>query len=255
MPTQTRTESRTFVLQSPHMLGDDVKQLQRTLSKRFEEWEIHHRVDDDGDYGALTRTAARQVCKGLGILHETAMADGVTPELRGKLRDPARRTKQELERGDGPKAREFRSKLRKRFKDHGEVVVAPGANLPGKPMKPVTLQYVARMAALLGKPIVITTGTNHDKLTVNGNISDHFSGHAADIGMAANGGTIDGPVGDHIMEMALILAGVPVPTARVQAHGGGLFTFVHDGLRIQCIWKTMEGGNHHDHVHVGVKPA
>ena len=53
------------------------------------------------------------------------------------------------------------------------------------------------------KPITITTGTSHSKFTVDGNISDHFTGHAADIGMAANGGTNDGPVGDHIMEAGL----------------------------------------------------
>ena len=27
-----------------------------------------------------------------------------------------------------------------------------------------------------------------------------------------------------------------------------------NGLRIQCIWKTDEGGNHHNHLHVGARP-
>jgi Putative peptidoglycan binding domain len=137
----------------------------------------------------------------------------------------------------------------------GRVILAPGANLPGKPIQPMTLKYLERMAALIHKPITITTGTNHDKFTVNGNISDHFSGHAADIGMAANGGTNDGPVGDRIMEAALVLAGVPAATARAEAHRGGLFNNTRDNMRVQCIWKTNEGGNHHDHVHVGVRPA
>lgn len=137
----------------------------------------------------------------------------------------------------------------------GGVIIAPGANLPGKPIQPMTLKYVARMAALIHKPITITTGTNHDEFTVNGNVSDHFSGHAADIGMAANGGTDDGPVGDRIMEAALLLAGVPQATARAEAQRGGLFNNTRDSMRIQCIWKTNEGGNHHNHVHVGVRPA
>jgi hypothetical protein len=137
----------------------------------------------------------------------------------------------------------------------GKVIVAPGANLPGKNIEAITMKYVARMANLLEKPITITTGTNHNKFTVNGNISDHFSGHAADIGMAANGGTIDGPVGDAIMEAGLVLAGVAADRAPAQARGGGLFTFTHGDLRIQCIWKTDDGGNHHDHVHIGVRPA
>src|SRR5580765_2933968 len=119
----------------------------------------------------------------------------------------------------------------------------------------MTLAYVAKMAEQLGKPITLTTATNHDKLTVNGNISDHFSGHAVDIGMFANGGTDDSPVGDRIMEVACLLAGDSADGASAKASGGGLFTFTHGDERIQCIWKTNEGGNHHNHVHVGVRPA
>jgi hypothetical protein len=135
--------------------------------------------------------------------------------------------------------------------------VAPGANLPGRPIQPMTLEFVGRMAALIDRPIIITTGTNHKKLAARGKVSDHFSGHAADIGMAANGGTNDGPVGDRIMEAALRVAGKPIATAHAEAHAGGLFNVTHDGMRVQAIWKT-DGpgiGNHHDHVHVGVRPA
>jgi hypothetical protein len=136
--------------------------------------------------------------------------------------------------------------------DEGRVIVAPGANKPGKPITPMTLEFVAKMAGLLDKPITITTGTNHKKFTTNGSISDHFTGHAADFGMAANGGGIDSPVGDRIMEAALLVAGVPRDTAAAKARNGDLFTTQHNGERIQCIWKRPD---HHDHVHVGVRPA
>jgi Putative peptidoglycan binding domain len=139
--------------------------------------------------------------------------------------------------------------------DLGRVIIAPGANRPGRPIQPMTLEYVERMAALLHKPITITTGTNYSELTVDDNVSDHFSGHAADIGMASNGGAEDSPVGDRIMEAALVLAGVPAATAHAEARAGGLFTNTHDNMRIQCIWKTANGGNYHNHVHVGVRPA
>src|SRR5919197_838596 len=99
----------------------------------------------------------------------------------------------------------------------GRVIIAPNANKPGQPIQPMTLKYLEQIAAFLHRPITITTGTNHSKFTVDGNVSEHFTGHAADIGMAANGGTIDGPVGDQIMEAALVLAGVPAATARAQA--------------------------------------
>jgi len=50
-------------------------------------------------------------------------------------------------------------------------------------------------------------GTNHSQLAADGNVPDHCDGHAADLGMAANGGTIDGPVGDRLMTACLVLAG------------------------------------------------
>ena len=136
----------------------------------------------------------------------------------------------------------------------GKVTLAPGADRPGATTRPIVRQYVAAMAGLAGRPIVITTGTNHSQYTVDGNVSDHWDGYAADLGMAANGGTDDSPIGDRIMTACLVLAGVPHDKATTQARGGGLFTLTHQGLRIQCIWKTNEGGNHHNHVHVGVRP-
>jgi hypothetical protein len=137
----------------------------------------------------------------------------------------------------------------------GKVEIAAGANRPGASIARETLAFVARIAGIAGRKIVITTGTNHSEYTVDGNVSDHWDGHAADIGMAANGGTNDSPVGDRIMAACLIAAGQSPEEATANARAGGLYTLVHDGLRIQCIWKTYEGGNHHNHVHAGANPV
>jgi hypothetical protein len=106
---------RTFTLVSPHLTGEDIRQFQRDLSGRFNAWDINMRVADDGDYGSATRDAGQQVCKGLGILHEVAMKDGVTPALRIKIRHPDTRTTQEIQRSDSADAKAFRAKLRERF--------------------------------------------------------------------------------------------------------------------------------------------
>lgn len=45
------------------------------------------------------------------------------------------------------------------------------------------------------------------------------------------------------------------PLAIATARRGGLYTLENDGLRIQCIWKTDAGGNHHNHVHAGARPT
>jgi hypothetical protein len=100
---------------------------------------------------------------------------------------------------------------------------------------------------------VVTTGTNHSRYTIDGRVSDHADGHAADLGMTANGGSDDSPVGERIMTACLIAAGEPADRATGDAVRGGLYTLEHRGLPVQCIWKTDQGGKHHNHVHVGAR--
>jgi hypothetical protein len=119
------TLSRTFVVRSPHMTGEDVRDFQRALNRRFAAWNIGRRVAEDNDYGKDTREAARQVCEGLGIVPATAMQGGVSPALRSKIRNPKRRTQAEVARSKGPAARAFRAKLRKEFKGVGKVTWRP----------------------------------------------------------------------------------------------------------------------------------
>jgi hypothetical protein len=71
--------------------------------------------------------------------------------------------------------------------------------------------------------------------------------------VSANHGVADGVVGDRIAAAALIVAGVPFREAIGRARAGGLMNVVRNGLRVQVIWKTGAGGNHHGHVHVGIR--
>jgi hypothetical protein len=108
-------------------------------------------------------------------------------------------------------------------------------------------------ASIYGQPLIVTSARRPGAISADGNVSDHASGNALDFGMAANGGTNDGPVGDRLATAALIVAGWTEPRARAWARHGGLIDIHVAGVRIQIIWKTDQGGNHHDHVHVGVK--
>jgi hypothetical protein len=128
----------------------------------------------------------------------------------------------------------------------GGVKVASGANRPGVGLTSALLGFADTVASRAG-PFTITTGTNHNRLTVNGNVSDHYSGNAADIAVP-----VDSHRGDVIATAALESLGVPQSRARSMAQKGGLFTIPHKGRRYQVIWKTYEGGNHHNHVHIGV---
>jgi hypothetical protein len=248
----TVTTPRTFKLTKPDLMeGDDIASFQTTLSDRFDAWSINKHVSSDGCYGPATQAAAREVCIGLGIDPGAAMRHGVVPDLRRKIRDPDRRTDAEVARSLGEAAKRLRADLRKQFADIGGVIVMAGANNAGEPLTRTTLEYVARMAHRLGMTLKINCGTNHSKMTANGNPSDHVGGHAADLGMGYNGGTNDGPLGDRIAAAALMEAGLSSGQAMSLAKGGGIHNVNHGGQRIQVIWKAV---GHHDHVHVGLKP-
>jgi hypothetical protein len=134
---------------------------------------------------------------------------------------------------------------------NGQLVFAPGVDAN---VTPLIRAIGERVASLYGKPLVVTSARRPGAITVNGNISDHASGNALDFGMAANGGTNDGPVGDRIAAAALIVAGWNQPRAIGWARHGGLINITVAAIRIQIIWKTDEGGDHHNHVHVGARP-
>lgn len=135
----------------------------------------------------------------------------------------------------------------------GRAILAPGADRPGASTQPIVRNFVGLVAGSVGHPLTITTGTNHNQMTVDGNVSDHWTGHASDIGVP-----VDSREGDMIAGRALVLAGVPQAQARQMAQSGGLYTLTPTsgplkGHRVQIIWKTYQGGNHHNHVHIGIQ--
>jgi hypothetical protein len=108
---------------------------------------------------------------------------------------------------------------------------------------------VAQTAGIVGHPLQVATGTNHSETTVGGNKSDHWTGDAVDIAVPT-----DSPTGDRIASAALEAAGLSASDAQEKARQGGLYTVWRGKERIQVIWKTYEGGNHHDHIHIGDSP-
>lgn len=114
---------------------------------------------------------------------------------------------------------------------------------PGRIQPQVTNFMKAISAQLGGREIVGSDGTGHSYLTVNGNVSEHSLGKASDI--PAKGARLL-----HYGQAALIAAGMPKEQALRQR--GGLFNVHKDGKRYQIIFNTNEGGNHFDHLHVGV---
>lgn len=112
----TATIPPTFRLVSPHMRSGRIASFQRLLNHRYEQWEVDHRLQVDGDYGQATRDATREIMFGLGIAQKE-LDHGVTPALRMKIRDPKRRSKAEIARA--AKRRNWRKRLRERYQGRG----------------------------------------------------------------------------------------------------------------------------------------
>jgi len=119
----------------------------------------------------------------------------------------------------------------------GRVVVDPNADRPGVKTSGAVVNFAREVSAIAGTPVRIGTGSRHSRLTVNGNVSDHWGGGAADI--PASGRRLI-----RLGQAALIAAGMPAKQARKQT--GGLYNV--GGAQI--IFNTQEGGDHTDHLHV-----
>jgi hypothetical protein len=120
------------------------------------------------------------------------------------------------------------------------VVLHPGADRKGVRTKQPVLRFVGSLGAIWGSPLTITTGTNHNRMTVDGNVSNHWNGMAADIAMSGEELT-------RLGRLALIRAGMP--RAEAMKVTGGLFNVG----RYQIIFNTHQGGNHFNHLHVGIR--
>jgi len=124
-----------------------------------------------------------------------------------------------------------------------KAIINSNANLPDRPMQPATVAAITRIANVLKQDITITTGTNHSYDTVNGKKSEHVDGWASDIGNTYNDELI------RLGRAALVAFGADPAWAETQ-NGGG-----YDIGPFKVIFNTNSsaaGGNHTDHLHVGL---
>lgn len=140
----------------------------------------------------------------------------------------------------------------------GTVTIAQGAMRAGTTLDPGLVSFLQTMSSIVGIPLTVGTGTNHNQFVAGTNrVSDHWPdargvGHAADLPFNAK--TVPGRQnGDRVAAAAMIAAGLDAATAHANATKGGVYNIVWRGHRIQVLWKTLVGGNHFTHVHVGFR--
>jgi hypothetical protein len=120
---------------------------------------------------------------------------------------------------------------------HGNFTIS-GPN-PGR-LKPELVSFARRVADIAGEHIVGSDGSTHPKFTVNGRISEHWSGNATDI--PAVGTRLV-----HLGQAALMAAGMP--RAQALKQHGGLFNIGNHQI-IFNVNGLQYGGDHTDHLHI-----
>lgn len=108
-------EARTFKVTDPPMKGKDVKDWQVEVKKLFAKMKIDCPISADGIYGVGTRAYTAALCNANGLNASKAMANGVTPELRTKLRH-GNLTAAEKKLKAGPNRTAYRAKIRQAWK-------------------------------------------------------------------------------------------------------------------------------------------
>lgn len=83
--------------------------------------------------------------------------------------------------------------------------------------------------------------------TVSGSMSDHYQGNST--AFAHDLSATPGTRGDSAASRIVEALGGPKGWGRK----GGVFNTTINGIRFQVLWKTMTGGNHYDHIHVGAR--
>jgi hypothetical protein len=148
---------------------------------------------------------------------------------------------------------------------HGSARVKIGANAnrAGVGLQKPILSFLDDVSRASGREIEVGTGTNHNRMTTSGNVSDHWDGNATDlpVGGDARQSSAVAKRGDllaaHALQVAYGRTDKPVSfqEAYRMARKGGVFNVETPEGRVQILWKTLVGGDHYNHVHAGLNPS
>jgi hypothetical protein len=109
-----------------------------------------------------------------------------------------------------------------------------------------SMNYAMQLQQLAG--ITPSSQKRSRQRTASGGVSDHWQGSANSYAMDLPGTPGDGRTDQAAQRIVEALGGG-------KNWGGGNFVTTQNGYRFQVIWKSNVGGNHYDHIHVGVRKA
>ena len=109
---------RTFKVKNPPMKGDDVNRWQKDIKEQFARMDIRCPIKITGVYDAPTRAFTASLCHALGMEASKEMLEGVTPNLRSRIRNRDLTISEQRAYND---RQDWRRKLRKRY-DKSDIV-------------------------------------------------------------------------------------------------------------------------------------
>jgi len=235
---------------APHFVPATPAELQAIAAK-------HGGVLPAGTYGHTVRSSpgiSKAVLKGIAddVMRLLASTPGLTPQNVYGLLAKAGWKPKEIDAILGNVHTALAEASPTTSTGTGQVSVAAGANRAGQPLHEGVVGFVDQIASVAGEHLTITTGSRHNKFVAGekGVVSQHWTGDAADI-FIANGygpGHLN-PKLTRLGQDALIAAGANTSWARMQT--GGVFNIGDK----QIIFNSKVGGNHYNHLHVGVNPG
>lgn len=130
--------------------------------------------------------------------------------------------------------------------------IAIGSGAPGPPDWAGARQVVQSItAAGMTRGLTVTSAKRPTKNTSSGGVSDHWTGktdaYAEDISNVARGSQPSPQMDDTAVAIAAMFGRPYTRGTRLE------FTVNHGGFRIQVLFRTMTGGNHFDHLHIGAR--
>lgn len=110
------SDPRTFKVDKPSMKGEDIKNWQKEIKSQFANMSIDCPIVADGIWGISSRGFNASLCRSIGMEAGEVMKNGVTPELRTRIRH---RDLTVAEKNEMEDRIEYRRALRKRWESAG----------------------------------------------------------------------------------------------------------------------------------------
>ena len=126
----------------------------------------------------------------------------------------------------------------------GSVNITPSGDYAG------TKDPILQLTKIAGGDVHVSSAKRNKEHTLSGGVSDHYAGNTRAYAHDLSWGS-SRPTAESDAAASRVVAALGGPS-NWGSHGG-VFNKTINGIRYQVIYKSMVGGNHYNHIHVGAR--